>query len=182
MPTASSCAASPSSAPSPPPPSPWASVNARRSIWPGPQPASQCDRLTDRTACRILGKDTRSTQEASMVALTPAIQQALDPARAPDHARPPHALQKAIDTVRAADNGRHAELIINDGPLRQTVIALTTGTELAEHNSPPAASIHVIHGALRITGEEPTVIEGGEIEALTHFRHAVEAIEDTVFL
>ena len=92
------------------------------------------------------------------------------------------AIQKAIDTARAADNGRHAELIINDGPLRQTVIALTTGTELAEHNSPPAASIHVIHGALRITGEEPTVIEGGEIEALTHFRHAVEAIEDTVFL
>src|SRR5690625_2060677 len=120
MPTASSCAASPSSATSPPPPSPWASVNARRWIWPGPQPASQCDRLTDRTACQILGKDTRSSQEEYMVALTAAI-------------------QKAIDTARAADNGRHAELIINDGPLRQTVIALTTGTELAEHNSPPAA-------------------------------------------
>lgn len=92
------------------------------------------------------------------------------------------AIQKAIDTARAADNGRHAELIVNDGPLRQTVIALTAGTELAEHNSPPAASIQVIRGALRVTGEEPTVIEGGGIEALTHFRHAVEAIEDTVFL
>src|SRR5690625_645507 len=99
MPTASSCAASPSSATSSPPPSPWASVNARRWIWPGPQPASQCDRLTDRTSCRILGKDTRSSQEEYMVALTAAI-------------------QKAIDTARAADNGRHAELIINDGPLR----------------------------------------------------------------
>src|SRR5690625_7092441 len=77
MPTASSCAASPSSATSPPPPSPWASVNARRWIWPGPQPASQCDRLTDRTSCRILGKDTRSSQEEYMVALTAAIQKAI---------------------------------------------------------------------------------------------------------
>lgn len=92
------------------------------------------------------------------------------------------AIQKAIDRARAADNGRHAELIVNDGPLRQTVIALKAGTELAEHNSPPAASIQVIHGAVRITGEAPAVIETGGIEALTHFRHAVEAIEDTVFL
>src|SRR5699024_3642297 len=153
MPTASSCAASPNSATSPPPPSPWASVNARRWIWPGPQPASQCDRLTDRASCRILGKAARGSQEESMVALTAAS-------------------QKAIDTARAADNGRHAELIINDGPLRQTVIALTTGTELAEHNSPPAASIHVIHAALPITAEDPTVIEDGGIEALPQFRHA----------
>lgn len=92
------------------------------------------------------------------------------------------AIQKAIDEARAAENGRHAELIINDGPLRQTVIALTQGTELAEHNSPPAASIQVIRGAVSVTGEEPTVIESGTIEALTHFRHAVAAIEDSVFL
>ena len=92
------------------------------------------------------------------------------------------AIQKAIDTARAADNGRHAELIVNDGPLRQTIIALTAGTVLAEHNSPPAASIQVIHGAVRITGEAPAVIESGGIEALTHFRHAVEALDDSVFL
>lgn len=92
------------------------------------------------------------------------------------------AMTKAIDIARDAPNGRHAELLIHDGPLRQTIIALKQGEELAEHNSPPAASIHVIRGSLRVTGEEPAVIRAGQIEALTHFRHAVEALEDTVFL
>ena len=92
------------------------------------------------------------------------------------------AMTKAIDIAREAPNGRHAELLIHGGPLRQTVLALTKGTELPEHNSPPAASIQVIRGSLRVTGEEPAVIEAGHIEALTHFRHAVEALEDTVFL
>ncbi|MGO1285266.1 MAG: hypothetical protein ACTHUU_09130 [Brachybacterium sp.] len=92
------------------------------------------------------------------------------------------AMTKAIDIAREAPNGRHADLLIHDGPLRQTVIALKKGTELPEHNSPPAASIQVFHGSLRVTGEEPAIIESGHIEALTHFRHAVEALEDTVFL
>lgn len=91
-------------------------------------------------------------------------------------------MTKAIDLAREAPNGRHAELLIHDGPLRQTVIALTEGAQLAEHNSPPAASIQVIRGSLKVTGQDPVVLEGGHIEALTHFRHAVEALEDTVFL
>ena len=92
------------------------------------------------------------------------------------------AITKAIDIARAAPNGRHAEMLVHDGPLRQTVIALKEGVELPEHNSPPAASIQVFHGSLRVTGEEPALLQAGQIEALTHFRHAVEALEDTVFL
>lgn len=92
------------------------------------------------------------------------------------------AMTKAIDMAREAPNGRHAELLIHDGPLRQTVIAMKQGEELAEHNSPPAASIQVIRGSLRVTGEEPAILQTGHIEALTHFRHAVQALEDTVFL
>lgn len=92
------------------------------------------------------------------------------------------AATKAIDEARKAENGRHAEILINDGPLRQTVIALTRGVRLAEHNSPPAASIQVIRGRVKITGEEPVTIETGFVEALTHDRHAVEALDDSVFL
>ncbi|MGP9536667.1 hypothetical protein ACT3SP_01560 [Brachybacterium sp. AOP43-C2-M15] len=92
------------------------------------------------------------------------------------------AMTTAIDRAREAPNGRHAELLVHDGPLRQTVIALTEGVELAEHNSPPAASIQVMHGSLRVTGEEPDVLQAGHLAALTHFRHAVIALEDTVFL
>ena len=92
------------------------------------------------------------------------------------------AITQAIDRARKAENGRHAELLVNDGPLRQTVIALRQGVRLAEHNSPPAASIQVIRGVVKITGEEEAVLETGFIEALTHHRHAVEALDDSVFL
>src|SRR5699024_1508146 len=54
--------------------------------------------------------------------------------------------------------------------------------ELPEHNSPPAASVQVMRGSLRVTGQDPVVLQAGAPEALTHSRHAVEALEDTVFL
>jgi quercetin dioxygenase-like cupin family protein len=92
------------------------------------------------------------------------------------------AITLAIDKARAASNGRHAELIVHDGPLRQTVIALKKGVRLGEHNSPPAASMQVIRGNVKITGEDPVVIGTGFVEALTHQRHGVEALEDSVFL
>jgi quercetin dioxygenase-like cupin family protein len=92
------------------------------------------------------------------------------------------AMTKAIDIAGSAENGRHAELLVHDGPLRQTVIALKAGVSLGEHNSPPAASIQMIRGSVRVTGEDPVVIEAGHVEALTHHRHAVEALEDCVFL
>ena len=92
------------------------------------------------------------------------------------------AITKAIDLARKAEHGRHAELLINDGPLRQTVIALKQGVRLSEHNSPPAASIQVIRGSVKVTGEETVVLNTGTVEALTHHRHSVEALDDSVFL
>lgn len=92
------------------------------------------------------------------------------------------AAEAALSDARSAENGRRAELLIHDGPLRQTVIALRAGTVLAEHNSPPAASLHLLRGRVKVTGEEPTIISEGTLAVLTHYRHAVEAIEDSVFL
>ncbi|MBB1033285.1 MULTISPECIES: cupin [Dietzia] len=86
--------------------------------------------------------------------------------------------------ARAADapHGRHAEIIVHEGPLRQSLLALTAGTELEEHNSPPAASLYLLRGAVRVTGETTVDIGAGELHALTHHRHAVTALEDSVFL
>lgn len=92
------------------------------------------------------------------------------------------AIQTAIKRAREAANGRHAERLVHDGPLRQTVIALAQGTSLGEHNSPPAASIHVLRGRLRVTGQDPVDLVEGQLEALTHHRHSVEALENSVFL
>lgn len=47
-----------------------------------------------------------------------------------------------LDAARAAENGRSAKLIVHDGVLRQSVIALVAGTELGEHASPPAAGLY----------------------------------------
>ena len=90
--------------------------------------------------------------------------------------------QSHLDAARASDNGRSAELLLHDGPLRQTVIALVAGVELAEHNSPSAASLQVLVGRLRVTGVEADALVEGEIALLTHQRHAVLAEEDSVFL
>lgn len=90
--------------------------------------------------------------------------------------------ENALATARSMENGRHAELLVSDGPLRQTVLALRAGITLSEHNSPPAASIQMITGSVRVTGEQEVTLRAGDLEALTHHRHAVEALEDSVFL
>lgn len=79
-------------------------------------------------------------------------------------------------------HGRHAEIVVREGPLRQSLLALTAGTELEEHNSPPAASLYLLRGAVQVTGEGTTDIAAGELHTLTHHRHAVKALEDSVFL
>ena len=86
--------------------------------------------------------------------------------------------------ARAEERGRSVELVAHDGPLRQTVIALTDGTRMAEHNSPPAASLQVLAGRVRVELDNEMQGEFGEGELwiLTHERHSVLALEDSVFL
>lgn len=82
-----------------------------------------------------------------------------------------------------SDRGRSAELVLHDGELRQTLIALAAGTELGEHNAPPAASLQVLRGRVQVSVEGGAEeISTGELWLLTHERHAVTAMEDTVFL
>ncbi|WP_149359670.1 cupin domain-containing protein [Lolliginicoccus suaedae] len=89
-----------------------------------------------------------------------------------------------LAAARTDKHGRSAELVANDGPLRQTVIALREGMELAEHNSPPAASIQVLTGRVRVEaeGEPPRDLSAGELGILTHERHSVLACADSAFL
>lgn len=91
-------------------------------------------------------------------------------------------VDEAKRVAKESDTGRHAAIVVHDGPLRQSVLALTEGTELAPHNSPPAASIFVIEGEITIVGTETDTIREGELKALTHVRHGVVANLDSVFL
>lgn len=89
---------------------------------------------------------------------------------------------RRLAAAKGDPHGRSAELVVHDGALRQTVIALVAGTELAEHNSPHAASMQVLVGRVRVTGMEPGSVIAGQLVALTHERHSVLAEEDSVFL
>lgn len=82
-----------------------------------------------------------------------------------------------------APNGRSAELVVRDGELRQSVIGLAAGTELAEHNAPHAATILVLRGRVRVSDARGgSDVAEGVLHVLTHERHAVLALEDSAFL
>ncbi|WP_418276469.1 cupin [Isoptericola jiangsuensis] len=88
-----------------------------------------------------------------------------------------------LEKARTTDHGRSAEVLVHDGPLRQTLLALAAGVELGEHNSPPAASILALRGRLRVTAlDGDDDVPAGQLRVLTHERHAVTALEDSAFL
>jgi quercetin dioxygenase-like cupin family protein len=89
-----------------------------------------------------------------------------------------------LAAARAASNGRSTELLVHDHQLRQTVIALAERQALSEHNAPPATTIQVLLGSVRVTARDDVddVVRVGELAQVTHERHAVEALEDAVFL
>jgi quercetin dioxygenase-like cupin family protein len=94
----------------------------------------------------------------------------------------PRLIESHLAAAREDEHGRSTELLLHDGPLRQTIIALTAGNELSEHNPPDAASIQVLLGRVEVTGLEPAVLAPGRLEIFRHERHAVRAVEDAVFL
>lgn len=67
--------------------------------------------------------------------------------------------------------------------LRQTVIALSAGKALAEHDSPGEATLLVLSGKLAlICGEDSWKGSTGDLLILPAARHSVEALEDVAFL
>jgi quercetin dioxygenase-like cupin family protein len=67
--------------------------------------------------------------------------------------------------------------------LRQTVIALTAGSELAEHESPGEATLHVLRGGVRLTAESGDGTGStGDLLVIPPERHALSADEDSVVL
>jgi quercetin dioxygenase-like cupin family protein len=67
--------------------------------------------------------------------------------------------------------------------LRQTVIALISGQELAEHESPGPASLLVLRGTVRLVSDEQTDTLGAQqICPIPNRRHSLHADEDSVVL
>ncbi len=90
-----------------------------------------------------------------------------------------------IAAARNATSGRSAFTIHggHERVLRQTVVALTAGRELAEHESPGEATLQVLLGRVRLTAS-PQSWDGraGDYLVIPPRRHALAALEDSVVL
>ncbi|HEU5032071.1 MULTISPECIES: cupin domain-containing protein [Actinomadura] len=90
-----------------------------------------------------------------------------------------------LKRAAAAATGRSAETVYggHEHVLRQTLIALTAGTALTEHESPGEATLLVLHGRVRLTsGDDAWDGMSGDMLIIPPARHALEALEDAAVL
>ena len=90
-----------------------------------------------------------------------------------------------LDVARGSAGGRAAETVYggHEKTLRQTVIALTAGNSLAEHESPGEATLIVLQGRVRLVAPHATW-EGrdGDLLVVPRSRHSLEAVTDAAVL
>ena len=85
--------------------------------------------------------------------------------------------------ARESAHGRSAHTYLNEGTLRQAIIALTAGTVLGDHDAPPAASLYVLSGRVRIVdGGQSTGLGAGQAAPIPQRRHSMEADEDSAVI
>ena len=92
--------------------------------------------------------------------------------------------QALLDQARGTSNGHASRLVVGGSAQRAVLMALTAGSRLSEHESPPAATFHVVAGAARlyaVDGPELSV-RAGEVVAIPGERHGVEALDDCIIL
>lgn len=90
-----------------------------------------------------------------------------------------------LAAARAASSGRSAHTVHGgrDHLLRQTVIALTAGQELAEHESPGQATLQVLRGRVRVvTADDEWGGAPGDFLIIPAERHSLQADDDSVVL
>ncbi|MES9540199.1 cupin domain-containing protein [Actinomadura sp. NPDC000600] len=85
----------------------------------------------------------------------------------------------------AASTGRSADTVYggHEHVLRQTLITMTAGTSLAEHENPGEATVLVMQGRVRlVAGEDSWDGIAGDLLIIPDARHGLEALEDAAVL
>ncbi|MBX7456543.1 cupin domain-containing protein [Mycolicibacterium sp. 3033] len=87
---------------------------------------------------------------------------------------------------RAAASGRNAADTVVGGHervLRQTVVGMTAGSEMSEHENPGEATIYVLRGSVRlIVGDDEWDGRTGDLLLIPDARHSLLALEDAAIL
>ncbi|HLL07671.1 MAG TPA: LuxR family transcriptional regulator [Nocardioidaceae bacterium] len=85
--------------------------------------------------------------------------------------------------ARQASSGRAATTVATGPSQRATVIALVEDAELAEHDSPPAATLQVLAGSVRLlSAQQEWLLRAGDLVPVPPFRHSLTANADAVVL
>jgi quercetin dioxygenase-like cupin family protein len=88
-----------------------------------------------------------------------------------------------IADLRSHPAGRTARTILSGPKMRAVVIALSEGSALAEHDSPPAATIQVVRGKVTLAaGDKEWTVYQGQLMPIPAQRHSVRAHVDSAVL
>jgi len=93
--------------------------------------------------------------------------------------------RQQLELAQAASSGRSSSTVYggHERQLRQTVIALTADQSLNEHENPGEATIHVLHGRVRLTaGDTSWDGTAGDLLIVPDSRHNLEALEEAAVL
>ena len=93
--------------------------------------------------------------------------------------------RQQLETARTASSGRSAKTVYggHERTLRQTVIALASGQQLSEHENPGEATVHVLHGRVRLAaGDVSWEGSPGDLLVVPEASHSLLALEDAAVL
>jgi quercetin dioxygenase-like cupin family protein len=89
--------------------------------------------------------------------------------------------EEQLERARRASNGRASTTVHHGSRLRQTLLALTAGTRLGEHQSPGDATVLCLRGHVVLTaGERALDIAEGGLADVPSQRHDLVAREDSL--
>lgn len=89
-----------------------------------------------------------------------------------------------LDQARTDLQRKASRLVIHGPKQRAVLMAILAGGGLSEHASPPAATLHVLRGQIRLYAGNSAqwFVGAGQVVAIPPQRHAVDALEDSAFL
>lgn len=90
-----------------------------------------------------------------------------------------------IDQASSNHAHRAARTIVGgrDLTMRQTLIAIAAGSDLAEHESPVEGTLFVLTGRVELrAGADSWVLAEGDLLQIPPVRHSVHALETSAFL
>lgn len=93
--------------------------------------------------------------------------------------------RQQLKLAAGTSSGRSSQTVYggHQRSLRQTVIALTAGQKMAEHDSPGEATLLVLSGRLILnSGADSWKGSTGDLLVIPAARHSVEALEDVAFM